>query len=114
MRSRSLFAFVICYFLFVLSPVSAQERGPTPASPEQIRAAINKLADLDYDTRMTAARTIRRAPSAQTVPALLQTVTEHADGFVRFPAPSLPTRTPCRRCCRRWPSTRTASFASAP
>jgi len=86
MRSRSLFAFVICYFLFVLSPVSAQERGPTPASPEQIRAAINKLADLDYDTRMTAARTIRRAPSAQTVPALLQTVAEHADGFVRFRA----------------------------
>ena len=81
---RVLHPFVVCYLLFVISPVSAQERGPTPASPEQIRAAIDKLADLDYATRMTAARTIRRAPSAQTVPALLQTVSEHADGFVRF------------------------------
>ncbi len=64
----------------------AQERGPTTASPEQIRAAIDKLADLDYQTRMAAGRTIRRAPAAQTVPALLQAVNEHADGFVRFRA----------------------------
>lgn len=62
----------------------AQERGPTPATPEQIRAAIDRLADLDYPTRMAAGRTIRRAPSAQTVPALLQAVHEHPDGFVRF------------------------------
>lgn len=73
---------VICCSFTALS----QERGPTPASPEQIRAAIDKLADLDYDTRMSAARTIRRAPSTQVVPALLQTVAEHADGFVRFRA----------------------------
>jgi HEAT repeat protein len=33
---------------------------------------------------MAAGRTIRRAPSAQVVPALLQAVNEHADGFVRF------------------------------
>lgn len=68
-----------------------QERGPTPASPEQIRAAIDKLADLDYPTRMAAGRTIRRAPAAQTVPALLQAVSEHADGFVRFKALTLLT-----------------------
>jgi HEAT repeat protein len=65
---------------------AAQERGPTPATPEQIRAAIDKLADLDYPTRMAAGRTVRRAPSAQVVPALLQAVNEHADGFVRFRA----------------------------
>jgi len=68
------------------APSLTQERGPTPATPEQIRAAIDKLADLDYQTRMSAGRTIRRAPAAQTVPALLQTVAEHADGFVRFRA----------------------------
>ena len=62
----------------------AQERGPVAASPEQIRAAIDKLADLDYDTRMTAGRTIRRAPSAQVVPALLQAFNEHTDGYIRF------------------------------
>jgi HEAT repeat protein len=63
-----------------------QERGPTPATPEQIRAAVDKLGDLDYPTRMTAGRTIRRAPSAQAVPALMQAVNEHADGFIRFRA----------------------------
>lgn len=63
---------------------AAQERGPTPASPEQIRAAIGKLGDLDYATRIAAARTIRRAPAAQAVPALLEAVNEHADGFIRF------------------------------
>jgi HEAT repeat protein len=73
--------------LFLLSaPVMAQERGPTPATPEQIRAAIDKLSDLDYPTRMAAGRTIRRAPAAQAVPALLQAVSEHADGYVRFRA----------------------------
>ena len=64
----------------------AQERGPTPASPEQIREAIGKLADLDYPTRMRAGRTLRRAPAAQVVPALLQAETEHADGYIRYKA----------------------------
>ena len=64
--------------------VAAQERGPTPVPPEQIRAAIGKLGDLDYPTRMTAGRTLRRAPAAQAVPALMQAVQEHADGFIRF------------------------------
>ena len=64
----------------------AQERGPTPASPDEIRQAIGKLGDLDYATRMGAGRTIRRAPAAQVVTALLQTVAEHADGYVRYKA----------------------------
>ncbi len=64
--------------------VAAQERGPTLASPDQIRQAIGKLGDLDYATRMTAGRTLRRAPAAQAVPALMQAASEHADGFIRF------------------------------
>jgi HEAT repeat protein len=72
--------------ILLASTVFAQERGPTPATPEQIRAAISKLADVDYATRISAGRTIRRAPAAQVVPALLQAVSEHADGFVRFKA----------------------------
>ena len=75
----------LCLVCCSVSP-RAQERGPTPATPEQIRAAIDKLADLDYPTRMAAGRAIRRAPSEQVVPALLQAVDEHADGFVRFRA----------------------------
>ena len=64
----------------------AQERGPTPVSPEEIQQAIGKLGDLDYPVRMGAGRTIRRAPAAQVVPALLQAVTEHADGYIRYKA----------------------------
>src|SRR5690349_2063232 len=66
---------------------SAQE----PAAPQtvpaaQLQSAIDKLGDLDYDTRTAAARTIRRTPAAQAVPALLRAVAEHADGFVRYRA----------------------------
>ena len=83
--------FVICCSFFVISPASSQERGPTPTSPEQIRAAIDKLGDLDYTTRMAAGRTIRRAPTAPAVTALLQAVSDHADGYVRFRALTLLT-----------------------
>ena len=37
-------------------------------------------------TRTDASRTIRRTPAAQAVPALLQAVAEHADGYVRYRA----------------------------
>lgn len=86
MRARTVAGVLLFIFHFSLfiAPASAQERGPVAATPEQIRAAIDKLADLDYDTRMAAGRTIRRAPSAQVVPALLQAFNEHADGYVRF------------------------------
>jgi HEAT repeat protein len=52
----------------------------------QLKAAIDKLGDLDYPTRSNAARTVRRVPAAQAVPALLQAVAEHADGYVRYRA----------------------------
>jgi len=78
-------------FVLAGAVLAAQERGPTPASPEEIRVAIGKLGDLDYATRTGAGRTIRRAPSAQVVPALLQTVAEHADGYIRYKALTLLT-----------------------
>ncbi len=52
----------------------------------QLNAAIDKLGDLDFPTRMTAGRTVRRAAPAMAVPALLQAVAEHKDGYVRFRA----------------------------
>jgi HEAT repeat protein len=73
------------------SLVQAQERGPVAASPKQIEEAISRLSDFDYATRMGAARTLRRAPAAQAVPALLQAAAEHADGFIRFRALTLLT-----------------------
>jgi HEAT repeat protein len=85
---------LVVFWLLVLAASTAalgQERGPTPASAEQIRQAIDKLSDLDYPTRMAAGRTLRRAPAAQVVTALLQAFHEHADGYVRFRALTLLT-----------------------
>ena len=59
---------------------------PQAVSREQLQAAIDKLGDLDYATRTAASRTVRRTPAAQAVPALLQTVAEHGDGYVRYRA----------------------------
>jgi HEAT repeat protein len=84
------FAVLSCVICWSLLP-SAQERGPVPATPQQIQEAIGKLGDFDYPTRMAAARTVRRAPAAQAVPALLQAVREHSDGFIRFRALALLT-----------------------
>jgi HEAT repeat protein len=79
---------VLCWLLMLCANRGpAQEpSAPQPISAEQLTAAIGKLGDLDYATRTAAARTVRRAPAAQAVPALLQTVAEHADGYVRYRA----------------------------
>jgi len=85
-----LFLGVIC----VLGGVRAagtQSAAQEPAAPQtvsaaQLKAAIDKLGDLDYDVRTGAARTVRRTVAMQAVPALLQTVAEHADGYVRYRA----------------------------
>ena len=71
----------------LLSPAlinARQERGPTQTSADDLRAAIDRLGDLDYSIRSKAGRVVRRTAPAQAVPALLQAVREHEDGFVRF------------------------------
>lgn len=64
----------------------SQERGPTTVAPQQLNAAIDTLGDLDYPKRAAAGRTIRRAPAAQAVPALLRAARAHKDGYIRFRA----------------------------
>jgi HEAT repeat protein len=59
---------------------------PQVSSADQLKAAIDRLGDFDYTTRTAAARTVRRTVAAQAVPALLQAVAEHADGYVRYRA----------------------------
>ncbi len=68
----------------VTSLAVAQERGPSPTSPADLRAAVDHLGDVDYPARMKAGRVVRRAPAAQAVPVLLQAVQEHKDGYIRF------------------------------
>ena len=84
---------VLC-FLCVLgfgareaSAQGAQEpAAPQAVAAKDLQAAIDKLGDLDYDTRTNASRTVRRTAGAQAVPALLQAVAEHRDGYVRYRA----------------------------
>lgn len=77
-------AWTLAILLLIGLGAGAQERGPSATSAEELRAAINRLGDLDYPTRAKAGRLVRRAPAAQAVPALLQAVQEHQDGYIRF------------------------------
>src|SRR6478752_7515821 len=73
--------------VLLVRPAGAQEpAAPQTVSPAQLQAAIAKLGDLDYATRTTASRTVRRTASAQAIPALLQAVSDQADGYVRYRA----------------------------
>ena len=78
-------AVVLPLLLFLpMLVVTAQERGPATTSAGDLRAAIDRLGDLDYSVRTKAGRLVRRTTPAQAVPALLQAIREHEDGFVRF------------------------------
>jgi len=67
-------------------PAGAQpEAQPeTPLTPDQIKEAIDQLGRIDYGIRMSAARRLRRAPTAAVVPALIDAVQNHPDGYSRF------------------------------
>ena len=68
------------------TPPTAETQRETAISPEQLKAAIDRLGTVDYAARSAAARAIRRAPVTMTVPALIDAVTKHPDGYVRFRA----------------------------
>jgi len=90
-RTRTVPSFPLCV-LCILCVVCVAEGGaqeppaPQTVSTAQFQAAIARLGNLDYSTRTTASRTIRRTASAQAVPALLQAVSEQTDGYVRYRA----------------------------
>ena len=78
-------AFTLCA-LSLCGPYGtlAQERGPATTSPQDLRAGIDNLGNVDYAARTKAARVVRRSPAAQAVPALLQAAQAHADSYVRY------------------------------
>jgi len=78
---------VLCTLCVLCVCAAAQEpAAPQPVSATQLKAAIDKLGDLDYTTRTNASKTVRRTPPAQAVPALMQAVSDHPDGYVRYRA----------------------------
>jgi HEAT repeat protein len=73
----------VAALLWVAGPWAQTEPAVTGA---QLKAAIDNLGKFDAPTRTAAARTVRRAPAAQAVPALMEAASGHADGYVRFRA----------------------------
>jgi HEAT repeat protein len=67
-------------------PSAAQEHGPQATSAEAIQAAVDSLGNLEFSVRMSASRTLRRAPAEAVAPALIRAVESHKDQFVRFRA----------------------------
>jgi HEAT repeat protein len=74
----------LCALCGVREARAQEPSAPQTVSPAQLQAAIAKLGDLDYATRTNASRTVRRTASTQAVPALIQAVSEQADGYVRY------------------------------
>ena len=89
MNLRCVLAFALCGL--ALAPGARLRAQQEPTRPQEVsaaelRTAIDSLGKLDYDTRTKASRTIRRSVAAQAVPALMQAVSDHADGYVRYRA----------------------------
>ena len=81
----------LCVLGVLIVEPAAGGPGQEPTAPQavsfaQLQTAIDKLGVLDYATRTNASRTVRRTAAAQAVPALIQAVSEHADGYVRYRA----------------------------
>src|ERR1700759_80213 len=88
-RDAAVILGVLCSLGVLCAAPSARAQEPSApqsVSPAQLQAAIAKLGDLDYATRTGASRTVRRTASAQAVPALMQAVSDQADGYVRYRA----------------------------
>src|SRR5688572_2486624 len=82
-------AFVVAASCLPADPLFAAQPGQEkrdPVTAEQLQAAIDTLGAFEFPRRMDAARTVRRAPAATAVPALLRAVASHTDGYVRFRA----------------------------
>ena len=70
----------------VLTLASAVPGGAQQPSAPDVKASIDRLGNFDYATRTVAARSIRRVPASEAVPALVQAVRSHPDQFVRYRA----------------------------
>jgi hypothetical protein len=81
--SSRLTAIVTAMALGLAGAAGAQTAAP---APKPLAASIGELGNLDYAARTAASAAIRRAPAEQAVPALLEAVTSHGDGYVRFRA----------------------------
>src|SRR5262249_41941655 len=66
------------------APQRVETQRETSLTPDQLKTAIDNLGKVDYAVRTAAARSIRRAPVPTVVPALIDAIANHPDGYVRF------------------------------
>ena len=59
---------------------------PATGAPKTLAEAIERLGSLDYATRTSASALVRRTPAEQAVSPLIEAVSSHGDGYVRFRA----------------------------
>jgi HEAT repeat protein len=69
-----------------LAGQTQEPKSPQVVSSADLKAAIDKLGNLDYDLRTGASRMIRRTQASQAVPALIEAAAGHADGYVKYRA----------------------------
>jgi len=67
-------------------PTQTATPAPPTGAPKTLKEAIDRLGSLDYATRTAASAFVRRAAADQAVPALIEAVASHGDGYVRFRA----------------------------
>lgn len=72
--------------LLVITVLIGSRVGVHAQAAADLQTTISQLSSLDYPTRMNAARTIRRLPASEAVPALVTAVQKHRDEFVRYRA----------------------------
>ena len=72
--------------LMLVLPGAQAQTPLVSISRAEVDKAIDQLGSLDFPVRSQASRTVRRAPAAQAVPALVDAAASHKDGYTRFRA----------------------------
>lgn len=67
-------------------PAATQAADAASVTPAQLTKAIDTLGTLEFEARVDASRTVRRAEGSLAVPALIEAVATHKDEYVRFRA----------------------------
>jgi hypothetical protein len=70
----------------VLTAVPAGQVGQPAVTANDVAAAIDRLGSLEFEVRMEASRTVRRATPAVALPLLNRAVAGHDDSYVRYRA----------------------------
>ncbi|MCC7007275.1 MAG: HEAT repeat domain-containing protein [Acidobacteria bacterium] len=72
--------------ILLLASVSLVPAHALPTGQPEVATAIDRLGAYDFQVRVDAARTLRRASAAVAVPALERAARSHRDSYVRFRA----------------------------